>query len=66
MSDSKWMTPEEVADRLGVTARTVSRWADAGQLASVRTFGGHRRFLREDIERFEIKMGVVPSDDGVA
>lgn len=38
------LTPGEVARLFGVDPKTVSRWAAAGRLASVRTRGGHRRF----------------------
>lgn len=38
------LPPAEVAELFGVSPKTVSRWSDAGRLASVRTTGGHRRF----------------------
>lgn len=44
------MTPGEVAKLFGVGPKTVSRWASTGKLTSVRTLGGHRRFLRSEIE----------------
>ena len=34
----------EVAEILGVSPNTVSRWAREGRLPSVLTLGGHRRF----------------------
>lgn len=40
----------EAADLLGVHPDTLRRWADEGKVASVRTLGGQRRFVREDIE----------------
>lgn len=40
----RWMTPGEAAGILGVTPRTVVRWAEAGVLDHMRTVGGHRRF----------------------
>ena len=46
------MTSTEVAERLGVGRSSVKRWADAGSLPCVRTPGGHRRFLHEEVERF--------------
>ena len=42
------LKPGEVAALLRVDAKTVSRWALAGKIASVRTPGGHRRF-RESV-----------------
>jgi excisionase family DNA binding protein len=46
------MTTQDVARLAGTGATAVKRWADAGLLACVRTGGGHRRFLRSDVERF--------------
>ena len=36
---------------LGVTPKTLIRWADEGLIAFERTLGGHRRFRVEEIER---------------
>ena len=33
-----------------VDPKTVTRWAQAGKLASVRTLGGHRRYRAGDVE----------------
>jgi len=44
------LTPAEVASLLYVDPKTVSRWAMAGKIRSIRTPGGHRRFLRSEIE----------------
>jgi excisionase family DNA binding protein len=38
-------TPSEVAAMMRVNPKTVTRWARSGQLPSMRTLGGHRRFL---------------------
>jgi excisionase family DNA binding protein len=38
------MTPAEVAVLFRVNAKTVTRWAAAGRIDSIRTPGGHRRF----------------------
>ena len=45
------MTPAETADALGVTRKTVTVWANAGLLASIRTPGGTRRFSRAQVEQ---------------
>lgn len=42
-------TPGEVAKMFRVDPKTVTRWAAAGKLSSLRTPGGHRRFREEDI-----------------
>ena len=43
------LTPGEVAAILFVDPKTVTRWARAGKLDSVRTPGGHRRYLKTDV-----------------
>lgn len=40
----------EAAELLGVHPSTVRSWADQGKLPVHRTAGGHRRFLRSEIE----------------
>ena len=44
------MTPAEVAQAFHVDPKTVTRWAVAGRLRSVRTPGGHRRYFRAEVE----------------
>jgi excisionase family DNA binding protein len=48
----KLMTSAEVARLLGVTSGSVKRWADLGLIRCARTAGRHRRFAREEVERF--------------
>lgn len=43
------MTPAEVAQAFRVDPKTVTRWAKAGKLTSVRTPGGHRRFSAAEV-----------------
>jgi excisionase family DNA binding protein len=43
------MTPAEVARLFGVRPPTITRWAKAGRLSTVRTLGGHRRFLADEV-----------------
>ncbi|MBM3691211.1 MAG: BldC family transcriptional regulator [Actinobacteria bacterium] len=43
------MTPGEVARLFAVDPKTVSRWANAGKISSVKTIGGHRRLLASEI-----------------
>ena len=40
----------EVAALFGVDPKTVTRWASRGQLAALRTPGGHRRFRLDEVE----------------
>jgi excisionase family DNA binding protein len=44
------LTPAEVAALVFVDPKTVSRWAQAGKIPSVRTPGGHRRFRASDVQ----------------
>ena len=48
-SEQEFMTPREVADRFGVTTKTLGRWARAGKISSVRTLGGHRRYREVEV-----------------
>ena len=48
--DDALMTPAEVAAKFKVDAKTVTRWARAGKLSSIKTLGGHRRYRRSEVE----------------
>jgi excisionase family DNA binding protein len=43
------LTPAEVATLFRVDPKTVTRWARAGKLTSIRTLGGHRRYLEREV-----------------
>ncbi|MFL1435932.1 BldC family transcriptional regulator [Nocardiopsis protaetiae] len=43
------LTPTEVAALFRVNPKTVTRWADEGRLHSLRTLGGHRRFIESQV-----------------
>jgi excisionase family DNA binding protein len=45
----KLLTPAEVAAIWKVDPKTVTRWAKAGRITSVRTLGGHRRFREAEV-----------------
>jgi len=47
-----YLTPTEVASMLMVSPITVRQWAAKGLLKAELTLGGHRRFMRHEIERF--------------
>jgi excisionase family DNA binding protein len=47
--ESELLTPAEVATLFRVDAKTVTRWAKAGKIASIRTLGGHRRYNKADV-----------------
>ncbi|GAA4285971.1 BldC family transcriptional regulator [Georgenia daeguensis] len=52
------LTPSEVAAKFRVDPKTVTRWANAGKLSSIRTLGGHRRFRRDEVEELLAASGV--------
>ncbi|MDO8307406.1 MAG: BldC family transcriptional regulator [Actinomycetota bacterium] len=43
------LTPAEVAALFRVDPKTVTRWAKAGKLSSIRTLGGHRRYRAAEV-----------------
>src|ERR1700733_13730637 len=43
------LTPAEVATMFRVDPKTVTRWAKAGKITSIRTLGGHRRYRESEI-----------------
>jgi excisionase family DNA binding protein len=57
------LTPAEVATMFRVDPKTVTRWAKAGKLTSIRTLGGHRRYRESEVRSL---LGGIPeqrSDD---
>ena len=52
------LTPAEVAAMFRVDPKTVTRWAKAGKLSSIRTLGGHRRYRESEVR--ELLSGMVP------
>jgi len=53
------MTPGEVASIFRVDPKTVTRWAAAGRIGSIRTPGGHRRFRESEVR------ALLEADDAV-
>jgi excisionase family DNA binding protein len=45
----KLLVPAEVATMFRVDPKTVTRWAKAGKLTSIRTLGGHRRYRETEV-----------------
>ncbi|MFY0409187.1 BldC family transcriptional regulator [Solicola sp. PLA-1-18] len=57
------LTPAEVAVLFRVDPKTVTRWAQAGKLSSIRTLGGHRRFRESEVKSL---LSGVDTADGTA
>jgi excisionase family DNA binding protein len=52
------LTPAEVATMFRVDPKTVTRWAKAGKLTSIRTLGGHRRYRESEVRN--LLAGTIP------
>jgi hypothetical protein len=57
---AEYMTPSEVRDAFQVHPYTVARWGRAGRLTSVRTPGGHRRYLTSEVRALLAAPGDAP------
>lgn len=51
-SKNDLLKPSDVALRFGVDPKTVVRWAKAGKIQCVRLPSGHRRYRKEDVDKF--------------
>lgn len=49
MEFEKFLRPQEVADFYKVSPNTLKNWEREGKIRSVKTKGGHRRYLRSEI-----------------
>ncbi len=47
----EYITTGEAATLLGVSPKTVARWANEGKLPHITTLGGHRRFPKQELVR---------------
>jgi excisionase family DNA binding protein len=57
---NRFLTSAEVAEHVGVSARTVSNWIRDGHLRAHRTPGGHARVGSEDLRHFLDERGIRP------
>lgn len=55
------LTPSEVAALFRVDPKTVTRWAKAGKLTSIRTLGGHRRYKASEVQALLDVQGAKPA-----
>ncbi len=49
--EKTFCTTKEAADLLGVSVGTIQIWAEQGLLAAWKTVGGHRRIMRESVQK---------------
>ena len=49
-NQERLLTPAEVSSLFRVDPKTVTRWAKAGKLNSIRTLGGHRRYKESEVK----------------
>jgi excisionase family DNA binding protein len=59
-NQEKLLTPAEVASLFRVDPKTVTRWAKAGKLTSIRTLGGHRRYKESEVRA--LLKSIVPAN----
>jgi len=48
----EWLTLGQAAKYLGVAQSTLRKWCDARRVPAFTTPGGHRRFLKDDLDAF--------------
>jgi excisionase family DNA binding protein len=63
--DDALLTPAEVAALFRVDPKTVTRWAKAGKLTSIRTLGGHRRYRAAEVRKFLEATGTRVPEEGM-
>ena len=57
-ADAAYLTPGQAARMLGVSPKTVNRWATDGRIPCAVTLGGHRRFRLDVIQSVAATMGL--------
>ena len=62
-TEAAYLTPGQVARILGVSPKTVNRWANDGRIPCAVTLGGHRRFRADVIREVAESMGVQGSPE---
>ncbi len=60
---ARWLSLGDACRLLQVTEVTLRQWADNGHLRVYRTPGGHRRFLRDDVDALTDRTEQVPAPE---
>ena len=64
-AQATYLSAGEAAAILGVSPKTVNRWANEGKVPCAKTLGGHRRFRVDVIEAVAQSMGLYDEDNGL-
>ena len=56
--DEDYLTPRQVSELLMASPASVRSWAVKGLLQAIKTVGGHRRFVKRDVEAFARERGI--------
>jgi excisionase family DNA binding protein len=65
-NDETWLTLGEAAELLDVHPTTLRRWANSGDIPTLVTPGGHRRFAATDLARFARERSALRNVNGFA
>jgi excisionase family DNA binding protein len=65
-TEDRLLKPAEVAEIFRVDPKTVSRWAEDGRIARVKTPGGHNRFRESDVRGLLQVNGISNADALIA
>ena len=57
-----WISIGEVAKLFGVFTQTIINWSEQGVFSCKRTYGNHRRYSKQEVER---KLGIETQQDQV-
>ena len=57
-----WISIGEVAKLFGVSTQTIRNWSEQGVFSCKRTYGNHRRYSKQEVER---KLGIETQQDQV-
>jgi excisionase family DNA binding protein len=62
----RYLTVGQAATLLGVDPKTLGKWSRDNRIPCIRTAGGHRRYLKSDVEAALAGFNVAPAQQGGA